>query len=237
MTVPRGKLVPIRAVIRDNTTVVQKGEPTLVPDDNSFQPVNVNLITKQQPQQEPSYSNGYADDVIYPLELHERYEEEREVKAVKPSEYDPSKVDYNQNVDDGVKRMKTWKSVDELTPMERSRLSTAGSEKELQSPKDKGPQSPIEGGPHSPRERGPHGPRERGPNVPRERDPHGPRESDPQGPKGSSGRDNRGEVRGGSNKDRQPDRRPVDDRRQRRPDPRDRVDDRRDDRRRQDGRR
>lgn len=146
LNVPRGKLVPIRAVIRDNTAVVQKAEPTMLSpddsvffDDRNFKPVDIGRsksfhagdIGRQQPEPEPGYSNGYGDDVIYPRELYQRYQEEREVKAVKPSEFDPRGIDYNQNVDDGVKREKTWKSVEELSPLERHRLSTAGSEKDL----------------------------------------------------------------------------------------------------------
>ncbi|KAK3699369.1 hypothetical protein QZH41_006550 [Actinostola sp. cb2023] len=145
MNVPRGKLVPIRAVIRDSTAVVQRAEPTMLSaddsvfDDRNFKPVDIGRsksfhagdTRKQQPQEESvSYRNGYDnDDFIYPRELHRRYEEEREVKAVKPSQYEPRVIDYNQNVDDGVKRGTTWKPDDENTPMERQRLSS--SEKDI----------------------------------------------------------------------------------------------------------
>lgn len=143
-SIPRGKLVPIRAVIRDNDIVVQTAKPTMMSpddsvfDDRNFKPVDIGRSKsfhagdsrRQQPEPEPEYSNGYGDDFIYPRELHQQYEEERTVKAAKPSDYDTRNVDYNQNADDGVKRKKSWKSIEDMTPLERQRVSSS-SEKDL----------------------------------------------------------------------------------------------------------
>lgn len=134
MSVPRGKLVPVRAVIRDSTAVVQRAEPTMIApddsvfDDRTFKPVEVGRSKSfsgdrtSHPEEPNGYPNGYHDDFIYPRELQQRYQEEREVRAVKPSEFKPE-IPLGFQQDDGVKRGTTWKPVEEMTPMERQRRS------------------------------------------------------------------------------------------------------------------